>query len=166
MTDEDYEKSCKRENAVQKEIERLSQGNLKVKFKGFGAGVSTKIQRQTPSSGDTPLDLEVSRNGNVVAVVEVTGSNRYTFANSGPFPIALDKIERIQKIKVKTYFVFHLDLEPQPNMWWMSADKIAEYTIWYDVATVYGPQDFYATDKNAWTRGLQDLVKALLCNEK
>jgi len=162
MTDEDYEKSSKREVAVKTEIEKLSNDKLIVELEGYGAGIPKKFKTHIPYDPNAPrsLDLKIE---DIAVIVEVMGSDRYTFKNSGFFPVAEDKVERARRDKAnKTYFVFVLDLENQPNKWWINSKDCERHEIIKDFQTIYGPQDIYKTDKYAWTRELGKLVKELL----
>lgn len=157
MTEKDYIKAAKRETDVAEEIGTLSNNKLKVKFVGYGAGVPKKFDVCAVSK-KTPLDLEV----NDSIFIEVQGSEKYTFATSGFFPVALDKVERAEENP--TFFVFVLDNETKPNSWWIKYQKDwrNKYEIAYDFPTIYGPQDIYKTNQNDWKRGLKGLVEALL----
>lgn len=162
MADQDYVKSAARERAVKEEIERLSKRGARAEFAGYGTGVPIKFTTPRPRSEEpAPLDLEVMIGGESVAVVEVMGSDKYTFASSKFFPVALDKGERAQKLKIPAFFVFVLNKEPEPNMWWMSAGECCKYPIHLKKKTIYGDQDIYETDKYAWKRGLEGLVKEI-----
>jgi len=162
MTDRDYAKSSACEIAVKEEIERLSKKGARVNLVGYGAGVPRKFETSRPQSKEpAPLDLEYTISGEAVAIVEVMGSPRWNFATSGFFPVALDKGLRAQKLKIPTFFITVLDLEPKPNMWWMSAVECCKYPIWYKMPSIYGSQDVYKTNKYAWKRGLEGLVKEI-----
>lgn len=156
MTDEDYRKASQREEHVGNEIHRLSNGKLKVEYKGFGTKVPRKLSSRPV--GIQPLDLEVDER----IIIEVMGSDRWTYESSGFFPVALDKVDRAKQSEKPVYFVFVLGKEPQFDDWWINAKDCEKYPLEYDSPTIYGPQDIYKTDKRAWTHGLKSLVKELL----
>jgi hypothetical protein len=164
MTDADYVKSTAAENQVAEEIERLSHNKLKIIFTGYGAGVPKKFSNHVPYDPNKPrpLDLEVE---GLNVIIEVMASDRHAFANSRFFPVAEDKVERAKKeraLRKRAFFVFVLNKETQPNEWWINAEKCFKYELEKNSPTIYGPQDIYKTDKNAWIRGLKSLVKELL----
>jgi len=158
MTPEDYVKSAKREKDVRNEIQKLSNGKLKVEFTGYGAGSDKKFKHRKPYDPNKPNPLDLLVNENIV--IEVMGSDRWNFGPSKHFPVAMDKVDRSKGKLV--YFVFVLDNESQPNMWWIKAEDCEDQPKEYEADTKYGPQNIYKTDKYLWHRGLQSLVDELL----
>ena len=160
--DEDYAKSSKREDDVAKELTELSESELDVNMVGYGAGIPKKFTKPKPHGAETPLDLEVKKSERNIAVVEVMGSDAYTFNTSGFFPVAWDKVERAKKSEVPAFFVFVLDLEEKPNKWWIDANRCRKYELARNFRTKYDLQDIYKTNQYHWHRGLKTLVAKLI----
>lgn len=155
------------EKAIRSKIEELS--GLHLKPVGHGTESSEIINAPIKKKIEH-LDYEVVLNRKVIAILEISCTN-YSFEGSEFFPINAYKW-RVEKLP--TYYVYSLEKEPYDlpqRCWWISHEKAVKSLlkpnpVWLNTRRPGGikPQLNYLTDKDAWTRGLQNLIDELLNN--